>query len=390
MVTWKSVLALSAILGLGVIAIVIAQGEGWMFNRDFFTYWGGGRGILDNANLYDPQSWAEITRNNGSSWLPNPIFIYAPVTAVFFAPLATVRLEGAAVVWVWLSEIFVALAVLMIARDLHWKSLSRYAPFWAVGFVFFLPVLLVLLMGQVSALLLVLLVATAALWDRGLWFSGGLLLGLTIIKPQPVAFLFPMLALWLLFNRRWHAILGLVSSLGIAGLGSFLLFPTFIQDWQVTATAKVGGVIYRMPTLWGLTADFFGASTLTLRVVIVVTLMVFGVGAFIVARWGKRSALELTGIILVFSLLATPYLWNYDQTLLLIPLLVALIRLDQRGISFKMLALLPLAFDLLALLFFGIATIRLADTQSALLAILVGLLLWFSMRTNASNLTLEY
>ena len=121
-VTWKGVLALCTFLVLGVIAIVIVQGEGWMFNRDFFTYWGGGRGILENANLYNPPAWAEITRNNGSSWLPNPIFIYAPMTAVFFAPLAAVRLEGAAVMWVWMSEIFITLAVIIIARDLHWSS----------------------------------------------------------------------------------------------------------------------------------------------------------------------------------------------------------------------------------------------------------------------------
>lgn len=218
-------------------------------------------------------------------------------------------------------------------------------------------------MGQVSALLLILLVAMAALWDRGMWLPGGLLLGLTIIKPQPVAFLVPMLALWLLTNLRWRAILGLVLSLGVTSLGSFLLFPTFVQDWQIVATAKVGSVIYHMPTLWGLIAELVGASTLALEIGIGVTTIVFCAGAFLVTRWGERSALELTGIILIFSLLVTPYLWDYDQTLLLIPLVIALIRLDQQGVSFKMLALVPLAFDLLTLLLFSVATIRLTDIQ---------------------------
>jgi hypothetical protein len=37
-----------------------------MYDRDWFTYWGGGRGVLNNANVYDPATWSAITHDNGS------------------------------------------------------------------------------------------------------------------------------------------------------------------------------------------------------------------------------------------------------------------------------------------------------------------------------------
>ncbi len=178
-----------AIIAMGVIAFIVAQGQGYMIDRDFFTYWGGARALLNGMNLYDPKAWLEIHRLYGSTWLENPIFIYSPPTAIFFVPLAALRIDVAGVAWIWFSEIFVALSIMMLAQNMLWSRFKLYAPFWAVGIVLFMPVLLTLLMGQASAMILILVVTAGALWGRGKWLAGGLILGLTIVKPQPVVFL---------------------------------------------------------------------------------------------------------------------------------------------------------------------------------------------------------
>jgi len=54
-----------ACLLLGALAFVVI-GQNGMYDRDWFTYWGGGRGVLNNANVYDPATWSAITHDNGS------------------------------------------------------------------------------------------------------------------------------------------------------------------------------------------------------------------------------------------------------------------------------------------------------------------------------------
>ena len=368
------------VLAMGVLAFVIAQGQAWMINRDWFTYWGGGRGILDGLNLYDSRVWHDITFRYGSTWFPNPVFIYTPATAIFFAPLSALSIQAASVIWLWLTEIFIAAVVIMIARDLKWTRSSRYAPFWGLGIVLFMPVMLTLLMGQVSALVLVVVAAAAVLFDRGKWLAGGLLLGLTVVKPQPVLFLIPLIGLWLILNRRWQGLAGLALSFGASGVASLLLFPNFISDWQTAATTKVGGVAGRMPTIWGLTADLFAESPFGFWIAALGAILILLAGLFVVARWKEMDALTCTSVALIASLLITPYLWSYDQILLLIPFIVALIRLDQRGYSFWLIALFPLIVDLAALVLFAIAAIRLQETTTFLLPVIIGILLYFALK----------
>jgi len=376
----RGMIGLIIVIATGVLALAIARGQEWLVNRDFFTYWAGGRGLLDGVNLHATNAWWNIHQSNESTWFPNPVFIYAPPTAIFFAPLAALSPEVAGVVWIWLSEIFVVIAVVIIAKTLEWMRLAWYAPFWLAGIALFIPVLLTLLMGQASALILLLVVVTAALWDRGRWFAGGLLLGLTIVKPQAIAFLLPLLALWLILKRRWDALFGLGLSLSISAIAAFALFPNFISDWQNAVLTKVGGVASRMPTLWGLTADLFDASPLATASAILLVLVAITASVILVVREKNNNPLTVTSILLIPSLLVTPYLWNYDQILLLMPLLVALIRFDQRRVSFAVVLLLLFALDALAIMFLGIAAVRLRDTLSILLPVVVGIMLWIALK----------
>ncbi len=366
------------LFSLGIFALVIARGQEWMINRDFFTYWAGGRGLLDGKNLYDSSAWWSIHQTFASAWFPNPVFIYAPPTAIFFAPLAALQPQVAGFIWIWLSEIFVVFTLVIIAKNLRWQRGVQYMPFWIPGILFFLPVLLTFLMGQASGLLLILVVVVAALWEQRHWLAGGLILGFTIVKPQPIAFLLPMLALWLLLNRRWYAFLGLGLSLSVMAAAGLILFPNFIWDWQNAVLTKVGGVAGRMPTIWGLSADLFGASPFAVLSGATLALVALATSVKIIAQ--EKSALIVTSVLLIPSISVTPYLWNYDQILLLLPLLVALISMDQRGVSAAIILLLLFAVDALAIVFLEIASVRLRDTLSVLLPVFVGLVLWTALR----------
>lgn len=361
---------------MGVCAWVIVQSQAGMVERDWFTYWAGGRGLLAGINLYDPRAWFDLHETYGSRWFPNPVFIYAPVTALFFAPLGALPVNIAAVLWVWFSEILTALSVWLIVRHWHHVRAMRLVLFWSLAVLFFLPALLTLLMGQASALILFLVAATAVLWQREKWFVGGLLLGLTTVKPQAVAFLILVIAVWLMLKRRWLALTGLGTALGASAVASVLLFPNFITDWLNTATGKVGGVAARMPTIWGLAADL-SAPPFGVWLGVLSACALAGLALVIVARW-QGDLLTLFGALIVISMVVTPYLWNYDQILLLLPLAIALTRWEQRGVAEWVIAFTLFVVDLVAWLFFGLAASRLRDNWSVCLPFLVGALLWLA------------
>ncbi|MBI3741405.1 MAG: DUF2029 domain-containing protein [Chloroflexi bacterium] len=379
------ILAWLVFLAFGGLAFVIARDQAWMINRDFFTFWGGARGLMDGANLYAPAEWARVTQANGSTWLPNPIFIYAPPTAIFFAPLAALPIEIASVVWVWLSEIFIALTVLIVARSQHLSAVGKFAPLWGLGFAFFLPVTLTLLMGQISALGLLIVALTLALWRRGNWLRGGVMLGLAIIKPQPLIFFIPAISLWLILNRRWRAVGGIALSFGVSTVASLLLFPNFFPDWQSATVSKISGVAARMPTVLGFVLDLFQDSSFGISIAAIAIAVSVALGLLSVVRQKNADVFEIASALLILSLFVAPYLWNYDQILLLIPLTLALIWFDQRGAPFWLSASLPLLFDIFAWSLFALAALRGRDSPGVLLPILIGFYFWFAYKRNETR-----
>ncbi|HZQ05893.1 MAG TPA: glycosyltransferase family 87 protein [Anaerolineae bacterium] len=373
---------------LAALALVIAQEQEWMVNRDWFTYWAGGRGVLEGLNVYASPVWRSLHERYGSTWFPNPIFIYAPPTALWVAPLAALPLTVASSLWVWFSALGVAISVVFVSLALHWKSWRRYIVWWGLAILFFLPVILTLLMGQVSALILLLIVLTGVLWQRQHWFMGGMLLSLVLIKPQPALLLVAMACVWLALNRQWRGIAGLGAGIACLFGASLLLFPNFFIDWQTVALNKVGGVSGRMPTIWGVAYDIGNPFGLEFVIAGALLLVLVGLNLWIVWRMSKRDALEILAVCAVFSVSLAPYLWTYDLILLILPLTVAAIRLDQRGAPFFLVALAPLAITILCYASFAISAARLSDTQTLSVTIAVGFVLWlalFNVRSLASQ-----
>jgi alpha-1,2-mannosyltransferase len=366
----------------GVIAWIIVIGQERMVDRDWFTYWAGGRGLLENANLYQRQEWLALHQSHGSTWFPNPIFIYAPPTAIFFAPLAALPVDLAATIWVWASQVMIVISICLIALDMKWNFTLQSGFWWAIGVLIFLPGILTLVMGQASALILLVLTVTAVLWDRNHWFAGGLGLGLTMIKPQAVVLVVLGLGVWLVVKKRWDALGGMIMAFGAGVLATFLLFPNFIFDWLSSATSKVGGVGDRMPTLWGTMADVFGVSPLTISCALLLTVVLVLATLGLTIRWREQKALVVTSMLVLPSLVVTPYLWNYDQILVLVPLFTALIMLSRRGISRRILVWFPLLASVFEWMLFAVSAVRLRDTLGITLPIGVGLVLWYAVRNS--------
>ncbi|HEX8969737.1 MAG TPA: glycosyltransferase family 87 protein [Chloroflexota bacterium] len=214
-----------------------------MLATDFRAYYTAGRMLLGGvrSDFYAPDTqwvwqhaWApEVTGPADLSPFRNPPFV-----AAIFAPLALLPAEIAFGVW---SSVNVALLITLLVfgqRALAGCSARtrRRAVLLSVSF---LPVVVALLLGQLSLLLALALLGAWAAFRSGHDARAGLWLAILLAKPQFLV----LPALVLLIHRRWRAIgalvgisvvLGLVSIalLGVDGMSSYVGLTTGTLGWQ--------------------------------------------------------------------------------------------------------------------------------------------------------------
>jgi hypothetical protein len=172
------------------------------------------------------------------AWSDTYTFRYTPLGALAFAPLAPLSAGAAAATWLAFKVCLLLVAAAWFSRA--WSGVDR----WLVALlvVFFPPIVHDLVIGNVSTITLLVLIAVARWPDA----RGGVLLGvLTILAPKP--HLVPLL-LWLAVRRPRAFLAALVSmaaglliGLAVFGLDRWLDFlGTLREPLERTFTANIG------------------------------------------------------------------------------------------------------------------------------------------------------
>lgn len=368
-----ALVALAVVLTIGLNALIVTS-RGGMLNSDFFGLWAGGRAVLLGLNPYDTGVWADLHAQSGSTWLEP--FFYPPFTALVFAPVSLLPVRLAAVAWLTLSEAMVVAALFLAQRGLNWRSRPEDGLVLAVGVLLFRPMILTLSSGQLSALLL--LIASTAFYAlrRDRPFLAGALLGLLIIKPQVAGVVLPLALVWLVRRRQGRAVTGLFATNAVGLAASWLMLPNRLGSWRRLVNVKMSTISPFTPTAWGLVASMLRGTTLA-GYAPLITLGALAVFAAPVLMWAWRTpddrspALGLSAV-LALALVATPYVWNYDQLLLLFPWVVGLSSAERIGgwpkLALSLLGLVCLGVT--PLLLAGVAAVRNEDTFSALVPVL--------------------
>lgn len=323
-------------------------------NSDFFTFWLGGRLEAKGGNPYLPADWVGAHHRFGATWIPNPIFPYPLPLAMMFAPLGLLPFKTAYIVWIVLSECFVAIAVTALVQA---AQLPKWAPLWfplMASAYLFRPTLVTLRNGQLGAFLLLVVTGAALLWNCQRWAPGGAVLALLLLKPTiglPLVFLAMG---WLLFRRRYRALLAtLTVGLGLVVVG-WLQDPGWITGFLANGHRKLFDTFGYSPTVWGaagaICSHRFGC---TLWLGSGLALLVAATGTFLLWRVPALTPLDAFDLAIPVVLAVTPYLWAYDQVLLLLPVVWLSTGVMGRGQPYLRAALAPLGFAVfsLALLF---------------------------------------
>ena len=284
--------------------------------------------LLAQASVQHP--WIDIANRAG---VANPnYYLYPPLFAVAFIPLAALPYKVAFAVWLLLNVGFLVASLLLCLPPRERRTLLGVAASVLLAGASY-PVWHHLKIGQSSLLVLLLLAASLALLRRGRETAAGAILsGAILLKLTPVIFV----ALFLI-RRRWRA-----AGAAIGGVAALSLLSGFAAGWKAQVTyftrmvplLSAGTAFYPNQSLNGFLTRLLSLGDdrkADLSVGLPEARLLAGAAAAIVLGlslllvWRRRREAEFAAeedgfaLLVVASLLASPISWEHHYVALLLP-----------------------------------------------------------------------
>jgi|CZKR01.1.fsa_nt_gi hypothetical protein len=277
--------------------------------NDFAFYWTAARLVLDGKNPYSVADAVDLQQRlfAGDRAL---VMLNPPWILPLIAPFGVMPFSTGKPLW-----LVMGLAIMLISVhwlwDLYRDSESRWIG-WLVAATF-LPVAVVLAIGQIGPLILFGLAGYLRFQTRQKNYLAGAFLFLAALKPHLVFLVWVALLLYALHHKRWESLAAFLSVLGVASLLAVVLDHHAFYEY---AALFRGGkaVPQATPTLGGLLRYISGSPPMQF-------LPIAGAALWFAIYWHRwRSSWEwrsrLPSLLLV-SIVATPYSWFFDQVVLL-------------------------------------------------------------------------
>lgn len=359
------------------IAYLIARSAGWI-HSDFSAYWLAGFMTRMRLDYYDANTWIHQREILGSTW--NPPFVYPVPLALLFTPLSFISLDKSFVIWVFLSQLMIIGTIYLIFKMFPIKvSPSFWVPIIS-GIILFRPVIVSIRNGQIGPLLLFLLAAFLTLFRKEKLFLAGIILALLSLKPNLGIPILILVALWLITRGYWRCILGVFSSGSFLFLLSLAIYPEWIVSYLRSAENIEPLLITISPSIWGVSANVCGLGPDCYFPLgwIITSLFFTGYIVWIIFNPKKdKVVILIVSTSICLALIFVPYVWAYDQILLIIPIVAIISEFKRRNAPYLLTATFMLFIDVISIMLLFIATRNNHDAWSAFLPILVLLAMGF-------------
>ncbi len=364
---------LAAFLLYWVAAQIVSTQD--FVNSDFSTFWLGGRLSLSGQNPYNAAQWLAANRQYGITWIPNQTYIYPLPLSLLFAPLALISIKAAYITWVWLSLVLLVVSVLLLLRLRPLPGSGHLIVPVLGGIFLFRPVMVSLRNGQISIALLFILVLSIYLSERNQWAASGFVLAFLMLKPQLGVPVCGLVGGWLLYKRQGAALAGLASGGFLLLVVGLLQDPGWIGAFLGAGRIKLLNTFGHSPTIWGLASGACrGQLSCTLSAGGLVALMLVGLGWLLSTRLNAPGL--AVGVLVPVALLIPPYLWNYDQVLLIVPITLAMFQMLSNGRPYMLVSIQFLLISILSLGLLLLAMRLNSDQYSAVLSLVCLVLLY--------------
>jgi hypothetical protein len=352
-------------------------------NSDFFSFWLAGHMAITGQNPYSSDLWISGHNQFGATWISDAKLLYPLPLSLLFVPLAVFPLYQAFIIWVWLSQLMILVAFVLLLKIYPTLHIKRYLLPLVAGIVLFRPTILTITLGQFSGFLLLVIAAVVYLWEKENYWQGALLLPILLLKPHLGVPIVVLLTVYLLFRKK---IIPLAAEFA-AGFALIMvglaLNPHWISEFWAAGTTKISQTFGFSPTIWGVSAFFCNYDlNCTIGFGGFFGLLLLLGCLFLLARNHKvLSPAMAAGLAICVTLSLTPYTWTYDQILLIVPIVGLTIGLGQEGQRFLPTALIFLLIDIFAFVMLGItARIQKEIWNAAIPLLVMGLLFWFLSR----------
>lgn len=284
---------------------------------DYVQYWAASRVNLAGGNPYD---WHELlaAEREAEPSLPTPVMMWNPPWTLSLVLLPSLLpYLPSRTLWLVVSGLVLAASARLLWS--YWGGRSQQlAPVIVLALVF-PPSVFALVMGQISPLLLLGIAGFLVFEKKGRPGAAGAVAAVTLVKPQVVYLLWAALLIWSLHGRQWRFLGGAAASVAAMSLLPLVTNPRVFLDY-------VHAVRERTP-------DYFVTPTLGTFLRLLVSweyswLMfapaIIGVG-WLVVHWHTQGRAwdwsNRISLVLLLSVVTSPYVWLFDQVILLLPAL---------------------------------------------------------------------
>ena len=330
--------------GLGVL---VASGYAdWsteaIGRSDFAKFWAGPRALLLGLDPFDARTWPATAMQLGATAVNWPDYGYFGWTIVLLLPLALVPLALAFGLWTIGGLAVAAFGMhALLRRSLPGHPIAH--TLIAMTLVASQPARLTVLLGQWGFVLTAAL-AAIVVWTRGGRSTrAGIAATALFAKPQLFVLTAPALAVWAWRTGQRRAIaVALVAGGALVGL-SLVLLPQWPAAWLRDIPVRALSAEPQTTTLASVLYGILGQPGTWLALVVVGGCVVL-VGLAFDPRGDGWLAVWLT-----LSLVAAPYVWSYDQTLLVVPLVLGAGVVARRSRRLATVVIVSGAFTLLVL-----------------------------------------
>ncbi len=229
-----------ALLGL-LVGLTIANyrfAEQAPGGNDFLARWTGARyWLVEGVNPYDDQ--VSLAAQNMIYGRPaNPElgedvahFVYPLPAMVFFAPFGLLPFTTARAIWMTILEICLPVLAYMGLRLASWKPGTSTAAFILLFAVFWYHGIRSIVVGQFAVIEAVLIIGSLLAIKMRNDALAGILLALSIAKPQMSFLIIPFVLFWGAGSRRWGLVGATLASIAALMVGSLLIMPDWPMRW---------------------------------------------------------------------------------------------------------------------------------------------------------------
>ena len=207
------------------------------FEDHFVIPWAAGRAwLLESINPYDT-SVIQIAENavRESPYQANlpeeQALLFPLVNLIFYLPFSLIPYTISRLIWVTLLSLSILLIAIFGLSLANWKLTPIEKVLVVLISLMWVPGIAMSLMGQLSPILIFLLVISIHLFLEGQDTTAGFILALTAGSFSISGLIIVSILVYAMMHRRWSVVSAFFSGVAFVVVVSILLIPSWPRDW---------------------------------------------------------------------------------------------------------------------------------------------------------------